>query len=53
MALYRNLRKANRRWGMVAKLMGKIRVPIKARVVMYRAVVQTVLMYGGEIWVVT
>ena len=38
-ALYRNLRKYQRRWGITAKAMGKTGQPIKAREMMYKAVV--------------
>ena len=37
---------------MLAKLVGKMGVNIKAQGVMYKAVVQAVLLYGIEIWVV-
>ena len=37
---------------MVAKVLGKTRAPIKACVLMYKAVFQSVLLYGREIWVV-
>ena len=37
---------------MVAKVLCKIGAPIKAQVVMYKAVVQVVLLYGSKIWVV-
>ena len=37
---------------MVANLLGTIGAPIKARVMMYKAVLKAVLMYGSERWVV-
>ena len=37
---------------MVAKVMGDMGVPIKARLIIYKAVVQAVLLYGNERWVV-
>ena len=43
--LYSNQRKSHRRWGVVAKLMGKMGAPIK-----YQAII--VLLYGSETWVV-
>ena len=50
--LYINLRKAQYLWGMIAKVMGKKGAPIKAQPMMYKMVVQAVLLYGSEIWVV-
>ena len=38
---------------MVAKVMGKMGAPIKACAMIYKAVVQAVLLYGSPIWVVT
>ena len=37
---------------MVAKVLGKTGAPIKARTMIYKAVVQLVLLYGSERWVV-
>ena len=36
-------------WGMVKKVMGNTGVTIKAPVMMYKVVVQVVLLYGSEI----
>ena len=38
---------------MVAKVMRKMGAPIKAREIMYKAVVQAVLLYGRKPWAVT
>ena len=38
---------------MMAKAMGKTGAPIKAREIMYKAVVYIMLLYGSEIWVAT
>ena len=46
------MRKAQRKWGMVAKVMDKTGGMIKAREMMYKAVVQAVRLYGSERWVV-
>ena len=51
-ALYSNLRKAYRRWGAVVKVLENTGAPIKAHAMMYKAVVQAVLLYGCRIWVV-
>ena len=50
--MYRNLSESQQIWGMVKKVMGKTGVTIKAPKMMYKVVVQVVLMYGSEIWVV-
>ena len=50
---YSNLRKAQRRWGTVEKVLGKKGAPIKDRPMMYKAILQAVLLYGSESWVVT
>ena len=52
-AFYSNLRKAHRIWGMVEKVMGKTGATIKARLMVYKALVWAVLMYGSEIWLLT
>ena len=51
-ALYSNLRKAFRRWGAVVKVLENTGVPINAHALMYKVVVQAVLLYGCRIWVV-
>ena len=51
--LYSNMWKSQRRWGMVANVMGKMGALIKAQLMMYKAAVQVVILYGSEIWVVT
>ena len=40
------------RWGMVAKVLVKTRVPIKTQEIIYKVVVQAVSLYGRKIWVV-
>ena len=52
-ALYSNIEKSQHRWGLVVKVLGKTGDPVKSRVMMYKLVVQPVLLYGSEIWVVT
>ena len=51
--LYINLRKSQKRWGVVAKVLGKMGAPIKTHAMMYTAVLQAVLLYGSKIWMVT
>ena len=36
---------------MAANMLGKTGAPVKARAMMYEALVQAVLLYGSEIWV--
>ena len=43
--LYRNFQKDQRRWGVVAKVPGKKGATIKVCTMMYKAVLQVVLMY--------
>ena len=51
--LYSNLRKSHRRWGVLAKVLGKMGARVKSRFMMYKAVVLTFLLYGRKRWVVT
>ena len=52
-ASYSNLRKAQRIWGMFSNVLGKTGAPIKSWVMVYKAVLHVLLLYGIEIWVVT
>ena len=52
-AVYRNLRKSWRIWGMIQKLQTNIGAMVRARSMLYKAVAQTVLLYGSESWVMT
>ena len=52
-SLYINLRKAQRQWGVVAEVLGNTGVLVKAQAMMCKAVVQELILYGSEIWVVT
>ena len=52
-ALYSNPWKAQRGWGVETKVLVKTGAPIKSRAMMYKAVVQAVLLYGRIIWVMT
>ena len=51
-ALYQNLWKAQRWWEMVGKVVMKTGGKVRARVMLYRAIVQSVLLYGRKSWVV-
>ena len=48
----RNMRKAQRRWGMVVKVMTKTGETVRPWTMMYKVVVHTVLMYRIDSWVV-
>ena len=52
MALYVNLRKVWQ-WGMTEKVLVKTGEMVRAWDMMYKAVVQTVMVYRSETWVVT
>ena len=52
-SLYHNLKKAQQRWGMVSKVLDKEGASMRCRGLFYKAVVQSVLLYGCETWVVT
>ena len=51
-ALYKNLSKAQRRWRIVLGVLVKSGATIRAMAMLYKAVVQAVLLYRSEIWVV-
>ena len=50
--LYKNLGKAHRRWEMVAKLLTKMGAKVRSRLMMYKAEVHTVPIYGRESWII-
>ena len=52
-AVYHNLRNAQRRWVMIARVLMKTVSTVRSRGVMYNAVVQLLLLYRSDIWVVT
>ena len=52
-ALYQNLKKAQMRWGMVLGVLVKTGGTVRSRAIIYKGVVQVVLIYGREIWVIT
>ena len=47
------MRKVQRWWGMVAKLLAKTGATVREHAIMYKTVVQTVLLYRSKSWVVT
>ena len=52
-ALYRNLKKAQAKWGMIARILVREGASLRARGHFYKAVVQSVLLYGCETWTIT
>ena len=51
-AMYGNLRKAQRWWCMATKVMTNTVATVQTWVMIYKAVVQMVLLYGSKSWVV-
>ena len=52
-AVYQNLRKERRLWGMVVRVLAKMVETVRARGMIYKLVEQSVLIRGSEICVVT
>ena len=52
-AVYHNLRNAQRRWGEISKVLTKTIELVHARGILYKEVVEMVLLYGCKSWVVT
>ena len=50
--LYQNIRNTKRRWGMMSGVLVKAGATVRARPIFYKAVVQAVLIYGSESWVI-
>ena len=46
-AVYKNLRKARRRWGMIVRVMANTGAIMRSLGMMYNAVAQLVLLYGS------
>ena len=52
-AVFRQLTRARQRWAMLVRAIAHDQVPAKAAGMFYKAIVQSVLLYGSETWVVT
>ena len=52
-AVYQNLRKEQRQWGLIVRVLEKTGETVQSRGIMYKAVTQSVLLYVSESWVVT
>ena len=53
LALYRNLKKAQKRWGMVSRVLVRDGATTRAMGMFYKGIVQAVLLCGCETWTVT
>ena len=49
---YANLSKLQKCWGLVEKVLIQTGAHVKPQAMIYKAVIQTVLLYGCESWVV-
>ena len=52
-AVRANIRKARQRWGQVAQILSRQGATTSTMAYFYKAVVQAVLLYGSESWVLT
>jgi len=52
-AVYQNLKKARLKWGMLSKILARQEASPRVAGLFYKAVVQAVLLYGSESWVIT
>ena len=52
-ALNHNIQKVHRWWSMVGKVVLKTKEMVRVKIILYKVVVQLVLLYGSESWVVT
>jgi hypothetical protein len=52
-AISRNLKRARIAWGRIGKIQTKERADVKSMASIYKAIIQAVLLYGAESWVVT
>jgi hypothetical protein len=49
----RNLKRARITWGRIGIILSKERADIKSMTSIYKAILQAVLLYGAESWVIT
>ena len=49
--MYQNLRKEQRRWRMIARVLAKTGEIVRSRGMMYKAVSQSVILYISDSWV--
>ena len=53
LAVERNLRKASKRWTQMTRILGWERSDLRMSGLFFKAVVQAVLLFGSEMWVLT
>ena len=51
-AVYHNLKKAQRQWGMIAQMLAKTVAMVHSRWMMYKVVAQLVILCSSDSWVV-
>ena len=51
LAVYQNLRKSRRRWGMITGLLANTGSTVPAQGMVYKEVAHSLLLYGSESWV--
>ena len=51
--LYQNLRKLQMQWEMIARFLENTGGTVQARLMMYKSMTQSVVLYGIESWMVT
>ena len=51
--MYQNLKKVQRWWGMIVRVLAKMGATVRSCGMMYKAVSQSVILYGSDIWLVT
>ena len=52
-ALYKNLRKLQRQWGMLSKVVMNTGETVRSQGMIYMEIIQSVLLYGSASWLVT
>jgi hypothetical protein len=52
-AAYRNLKKAKQRWATISRILARESASPRISALFYKAVIQTVLLYGSETWVIS
>ena len=47
--VYQNLRKAQRQWGVITRVLANTEATVRSQMMIYKAVSQSVLLYGSDI----
>ena len=53
LAMRHNLQKARAKWAMIRRLLARDKATPQISAIFYRAIVETVLLYGSETWAIT